>query len=111
MLPLFVGLALLMVGNGLLGSLLGIRADLEGFPTVVIGVVMAMYYVGFLVGSLTIPRWLASVGHIRVFAGLSSLAAATALSYSLLLFPQRGEPFDSLRDCACPDCTSRWRVG
>ncbi|MCJ7781710.1 MAG: MFS transporter, partial [Acidimicrobiia bacterium] len=86
-LPLFVGLALLMVGNGLLGSLLGIRADLEGFPTVVIGVVMAMYYVGFLVGSLTIPRWLASVGHIRVFAALSSLAAATALSYSLLAVP------------------------
>ncbi len=86
-LPLFVGLALLMVGNGLLGSLLGIRADLEGFPTVVIGVVMAMYYVGFLVGSLTIPRWLASVGHIRVFAGLSSLAAATALSFSILVVP------------------------
>lgn len=86
-LPLFAGLALVMVGNGLLGSLLGIRADLEGFPTVVIGVVMAMYYVGFLVGSLTIPRWPASVGHIRVFAGLSSLAAATALSYSLLAVP------------------------
>jgi hypothetical protein len=47
-LPLFVGLAFLMVGNGLLGSLLGIRADLESFATVVIGVVMAMYYVGFL---------------------------------------------------------------
>jgi len=86
-LPLFVGLALLMVGNGLLGSLLGIRADLEGFPTVVIGVVMAMYYVGFLVGSLTIPRWLETVGHIRVFGGLSSLAAATALSYVLLATP------------------------
>jgi MFS family permease len=86
-LPLFAGLALLMVGNGLLGSLLGIRADLEGFATVVIGVVMAMYFVGFLVGSLTIPRWLASVGHIRVFAGLASLAAATALTYSLLAVP------------------------
>jgi MFS family permease len=86
-LPLFAGLALLMVGNGLLGSVLGIRADLEGFATVVIGVVMAMYYVGFLVGSLTIPRWLASVGHIRVFAGLASLAAATALTYSLLAVP------------------------
>ncbi|MCL1599285.1 MAG: MFS transporter [Actinomycetia bacterium] len=85
--PLFIGLALLMVGNGLLGSLLGIRAHLEGFPTVVIGVVMAMYYVGFLFGSLTIPRRLQQVGHIRVFAGLSSLAAATALAYSLLANP------------------------
>jgi len=86
-LPLFAGLALLMVGNGLLSSLLGIRSDLEGFPTLVIGIVMAMYYVGFLLGSLLIPRWLVSVGHIRVFAGLASFAAATALSYSLLVDP------------------------
>jgi len=86
-LPLFLGLALLMVGNGLLGSLLGLRADLEGFPTVVIGVVMSLYYVGFLLGSLTIPRRLVTVGHIRVFAGLTALASAAALSYSLLVAP------------------------
>jgi len=86
-LPLFAGLALLMVGNGLLSSLLGIRSDLEGFNTVVIGVVMSMYYVGFLVGSLTVPRWLITVGHIRVFAGLTSLVAASALTYSLLIEP------------------------
>jgi MFS family permease len=85
--PLFAGLALLMIGNGLLSSLLGIRSDLEGFNTVVIGVVMSMYYVGFLVGSLTVPRWLMTVGHIRVFAGLTSLVAASALSYSLLIEP------------------------
>jgi MFS family permease len=85
--PLFVGLALLMVGNGLLGSLLGIRASIEGFPTVVIGIVMAMHYAGFLVGSLTIPRWLVTVGHIRVFAGLAALAAAAAMSYPLLVTP------------------------
>lgn len=86
-LPLFAGLGLLMVGNGLLGSLLGIQADAEGFPTVVIGVVMAMYYVGFLLGSLTVPRWLVAVGHIRVFSGLAALASATALSYSLIASP------------------------
>ncbi len=86
-LPLFAGLALLMVGNGLLGSLLGIRADVEGFPTVVIGVVMAAYYIGFLLGSLTIPRWLVTVGHIRVFTGLAALAAAAALTHSLLVTP------------------------
>jgi MFS family permease len=85
--PLFLGLALLMMGNGLLGSLLGLRADLEGFPTVVIGVVMSMYYVGFLLGSLTIPRRLMTVGHIRVFAGLAALASATALAYSLVIAP------------------------
>ena len=41
-LPLFIALAFLMVGNGLVGSLLGVRADLEGFPTIVAGVVMTM---------------------------------------------------------------------
>lgn len=86
-LPLFAGLALLMVGSGLLGSLLGVRADLEGFSTIAIGIVMAMYYVGFLLGSLTIPLWLVSVGHIRVFTGLAALTSATALSYALLASP------------------------
>ena len=85
--PLFLALALLMVGSALVGSLLGVRADIEGFSTVVTGVVMAMYYGGFLLGSLTIPRWIARVGHIRVFAGLAALAAATALSYSLFVSP------------------------
>lgn len=85
--PLFVGLSILMIGNGLLGSLLGIRATIEGFPTVVIGIIMAMHYAGFLVGSLTIPRWLSTVGHIRVFAGLAAFAAAAALAYPLFVTP------------------------
>jgi MFS family permease len=85
--PLFVGLAVLMVGNGLLGTLIGVRSDIEGFSTIVIGVVMSSYYVGFLLGSLAIPRWLVTVGHIRVFAGLAALAAATALAHSLLVTP------------------------
>ena len=76
-----------MVGNGLLGALIGVRADAEGFSTVVIGVVMSSYYVGFLLGSLAIPRWLVTVGHIRVFAGLAALAGATALAHSLLVTP------------------------
>lgn len=85
--PLFLGLALLMVGNGLLGTLIGVRADIEGFSTIVIGAVMSSYYIGFLLGSLAIPRWLVTVGHIRVFAGLAALAAATALAHSLLVTP------------------------
>lgn len=85
--PLFLALAFLMVGSGLVGSLLGIRADLEGFPTIITGLVMSSYYGGFLVGSLTIPRWIANVGHIRVFAGLAALSAATALAYTLFVNP------------------------
>ena len=83
------GLALLMIGNGFLSPLLGIRCSLEGFNAVVIGAVMSMHYVGFLVGSLTVPRWLMSVGHIHVFVGLTSPVAASALSCSLYIDPSR----------------------
>ena len=48
--PLFAALAIAMLGNGLLGTIVGIRAELEKFPTAVTGLVMSSYYVGFLVG-------------------------------------------------------------
>ena len=53
---LFTGLALLMLGNGLQGTLLGVRASLSGFETQVTGAVMACYYVGFLLGSWVAPQ-------------------------------------------------------
>lgn len=84
---LFAALALLMVGNGLVGVLLGVRSELEGFDTTVIGVIMAFYFVGFLLGSRFTPRIMARVGHIRVFAGLCSVVAATALVHTLAVSP------------------------
>jgi hypothetical protein len=38
---LLLGMAMLMIGNGLQGSLLGVRASLEGFPTAVTGMLMS----------------------------------------------------------------------
>jgi MFS family permease len=80
---LFAGLALLMIGNGLLGVLVGVRSELEGFNTTVTGVVLAAYFVGFLGGTQVTPRFMARVGHIRVFSGLAAAAAATALLHGL----------------------------
>lgn len=84
---LFASLALLMLGNGLGGSLLGVRAELEGFPTVVTGIVMAGYYIGFLAGSIVAPRIAWSVGHIRVYAGLASLASTAVLIHLVFVVP------------------------
>lgn len=84
---LFAALALLMVGNGLVGVLIGVRSELEGFDTTVTGLVMAAYFAGFLAGSRLTPRVMARVGHIRVFAGLSSVVAATALMHALVVTP------------------------
>ena len=85
--PLLFGIALLMLGNGLQGTLLGIRAGMEGFETTMTGIIMTGYFVGFLAGSVVVPRLLARVGHVRVFAALASLASASPLLHSVFLNP------------------------
>lgn len=84
---LLFGLGLLMLGNGLQGTLLGVRASLEGFTTQTTGLVMTGYYVGFLVGSIICPKLVKNVGHIRVFAALASILSAAMLLHSLFVEP------------------------
>ncbi|MDH5763622.1 MAG: MFS transporter [Nitrospinota bacterium] len=84
---LFIGIAMITLGNGLQGTLLGVRASLEGFPTTTTGLVMSCYYAGFLLGSIYTPRFVVKVGHIRVFAALASLASAAVLIHSLFPDP------------------------
>ena len=85
--PLFFGLGFLMLGNGLQGTLLSVRANGEGFAVVMTGLIMSMYYLGFLAGSVYAPRLVENVGHIRVFAALASLASATVLLHSVFVHP------------------------
>ena len=84
---LFAGIALLMLGNGLQGSLLGIRSELEGFSAGATGAVMTFYFVGFLAGSRAAIRALRTVGHIRVFAALASMASTATLVHAIAITP------------------------
>lgn len=84
---LLLGLAFLMLGNGLQGTLLGVRASLEGFSTQTTGFVMTGYYIGFLLGSTMGPRLVKNVGHIRVFAAMASILSAAMLSHSIFIEP------------------------
>lgn len=77
--PLLLSAAFMMLGNGLQGSLLGLRATIEGFPTTLTGLVMSAYFAGFFLGSNLIPRFVRRVGHIRVFAALIALASIANL--------------------------------
>jgi len=78
---------MIMMGNGLQGTLLGLRANMEGFPVFVTGIVMALYYAGFLVGCHLTPKMIGSVGHIRVFSGLASMASITILLHGEFVNP------------------------
>ncbi|MFC3180316.1 MFS transporter [Cypionkella sinensis] len=83
--PLLLGVMLLMVGNGVQGSLLGIRGALEGFSTFELSVVMSAYFLGFLGGSRLAPEMIRRVGHVRVFSALGSMISAVLVLYPLLL--------------------------
>ena len=74
-----------LVGNGLLGTLIPVRANLEDFSTLAIGVIGSALFAGFVVGCFTGPRWLARVGHIRTFAVSAGLAAAATLMQSIMV--------------------------
>ena len=78
---LLLGMSLLMVGNGMQGTLLGIRGEIEGFSTFEMSIVMSAYFVGFLGGSRMAPSLIRRVGHVRVFAALASLISAVMILY------------------------------
>lgn len=82
-----LGIAILMLGHGLQGTLLGLRANLEAFQPAVTGMVMSGYYVGMLVGSLRVPTLVARVGHVRVFAALLSLGSTAILFQAMFVEP------------------------
>jgi MFS family permease len=81
---LFSAVAILFVGSGLLGVLIPIRAQIEGFPTIAIGALGTAYYVGFVAGCMYGPRMIHRVGHVRTFAALAAIAASGALAHAML---------------------------
>lgn len=84
---LFLGMFMLMIGNGLQGTLLGLRGDLEGFSTFSLSVVMSAYFLGFLFSSRYTPALIRRVGHVRVFAALGSTISAVLILYPVLVEP------------------------
>jgi MFS family permease len=84
---LLLGMLLLMVGNGLQGSLLGVRGAEAGFSALALSIVMSAYFAGFLFASRMVPGMIRRVGHVRVFAALGSFVSAV-----LILFPAFKDP-------------------
>ena len=83
--PLLLGVMLLMVGNGIQGTLLGVRGSMEGFDTLQLSIVMSAYYLGFLGGSRLTPVLIQRVGHVRVFSAMGSLISAVLILYPMMV--------------------------
>lgn len=84
---LLLGIFLLMVGNGIQGTLLGVRGGIEHFSTFQMSIIMSAYFVGFLGGSRMAPGMIRRVGHVRVFAALGSTISAVLVLYPLMATP------------------------
>ncbi len=85
--PLFLGVALLQLGHGLQGSLVGVEAAKADFSATVTGVIMSGFSLGILLSTLVTPRIVARVGHIRVFAAFASVVSTAILVIPIWVNP------------------------
>ncbi len=84
---LLISVSILLTGQGLQGTLLPVRASLEAFSTLSIGIMGATYFFGFTIGCLKGGDLVRRVGHVRVFLAMSAIASASPLIHGLILDP------------------------
>ena len=81
---LLLGTLLIMLGNGMQFTLIGLRGDIEGFSAAALAVITSGYYIGFLSGARVTPMLIRRVGHVRVFAALGSFMSAGLIAFPLI---------------------------
>lgn len=84
---LLLAIAILLLGSGLLGTTLGIRAGMEGFSDTVTGLVMSAFFVGYVIGSYVCPGLISEVGPIRAFAVMAAIGTVAAIVHGLIIHP------------------------
>jgi MFS family permease len=89
---LLAGMFMLLAGNGLLGTLVGVRTAIENFPTWVTGIVMSSYFVGMILGTFWCRPIIERVGHIRAFAAFSSMLSVVPLLHAFAVSPWSWAP-------------------
>ena len=77
------GVALLVVGVSLLFSVIGLRAGMADFSTVVTGLISSAYFAGYVLGVFLCPILVSRVGHVRAFAAMASLASTMPILHAL----------------------------
>jgi MFS family permease len=85
--PLMIGVALLLLGTGLLNTLLAVRAQMAGLSSTLLGLVMSAYFVGFILGTYLAPHMIRRVGHIRSFAICAAVAASAVILHAIHIDP------------------------
>jgi MFS family permease len=83
----FITMLFLVLGAGLINTLVPLRAPIEGFSQSIIGLFSSSHYLGMLFGAVIAPRLIAGVGHIRVFAAFGAVCALCMLGHAIFVDP------------------------
>ena len=84
---LLISVALLLMGNGLQGTLLPVRASIESFSPFDIGVMGSAYFVGFALGCYYGAHMVRRAGHIRTFTAMVAIASSAVLAHAVVVSP------------------------
>jgi len=84
---LLLSVSLLLMGNGLQSTLLPVRASIESFSAIDIGIMGSAYFLGFAAGCVFGPHVVRRVGHIRAFTAMATIASCAVLVHAFVLNP------------------------
>ncbi len=84
---LLAATAILLLGSGLIGTVIALRAGMESFSQSTTGLIMSGFFGGYLVGSYLCPRVIRAVGHIRSFSVFAAIGCASILVHGLWVHP------------------------
>ena len=83
----FAGTLFTCSAYGLLSSYLAVRLSAAEVPTFYSGLVLSVYYVGYIFATLTAYRIINRVGHIRAFSTYISVLSALVLLHAVYFSP------------------------
>lgn len=81
------GTALLLLGVGLLNTLIPLRGGTFGYSDMLLGGLTSAYYAGYFIGTFAIPPLLRRIGYIRAFAFCTACATCAVLLHALSANP------------------------
>ena len=84
---LILGISLIQLANGYIGTLIGIRLAGAHVDSIITGIITSAYFVGYATGAALCHRLIARAGHIRAFAAFAALVSAAFLGHALYFGP------------------------
>ena len=86
-LALLLSVFFLVAGNALAGLIVPLRAKIEGFPELSIGLLGSAYFVGMLAGALVAPAIVRRAGHIRAFSAFVAITVVVVILFPIWTAP------------------------